>query len=151
VKEVWFAGVHSDVGGSYQESESQLSQITLDWMVNEAESAGLRIDQKRKSDILGGQSPCVQPDPLTKNQHESLRGWWRLAEIWPKVVSAHDKQGIWRKSLRMNLGRHRRIDPTSVFHESVKLRLAASALDYKPSNLPEELNHFNHTPVSGSS
>src|SRR6267154_6235451 len=27
VKEVWFAGVHSDVGGSYPEPESQLSKI----------------------------------------------------------------------------------------------------------------------------
>jgi uncharacterized protein (DUF2235 family) len=33
VQEVWFAGVHSDVGGSYPESESQLSQIALRWMV----------------------------------------------------------------------------------------------------------------------
>jgi uncharacterized protein (DUF2235 family) len=31
VREVWFAGVHSDVGGSYPESESQLSKIALRW------------------------------------------------------------------------------------------------------------------------
>ena len=30
VKEVWFAGVHSDVGGSYPESESQFSKIHCD-------------------------------------------------------------------------------------------------------------------------
>jgi uncharacterized protein (DUF2235 family) len=39
IKEVWFAGVHSDVGGSYPESESQLSKIALRWMVCEAELA----------------------------------------------------------------------------------------------------------------
>jgi uncharacterized protein (DUF2235 family) len=33
IKEIWFAGVHSDVGGSYLESERQLSKISLQWMV----------------------------------------------------------------------------------------------------------------------
>jgi hypothetical protein len=70
VQEVWFAGVHSDVGGSYPEPESQLSKIALRWIVCEAELAGLIVDQTRKSDILGGKPPYVAPDPLTKNQHE---------------------------------------------------------------------------------
>jgi uncharacterized protein (DUF2235 family) len=40
IREVWFAGVHSDVGGSYPEAESQLSKIALRWMLCEAELAG---------------------------------------------------------------------------------------------------------------
>lgn len=35
IKQVWFAGCHSDIGGSYLEPESRLSDITIDWMVNE--------------------------------------------------------------------------------------------------------------------
>lgn len=35
LKQVWFAGCHSDVGGSYLESESRLSDIALDWMIKE--------------------------------------------------------------------------------------------------------------------
>jgi len=53
VLQVWFAGVHSDVGGSYPESESQLSKISLRWMICEAEFAGLAVDLKRKNDIRG--------------------------------------------------------------------------------------------------
>jgi uncharacterized protein (DUF2235 family) len=34
--QMWFAGNHSDVGGSYPEVESRLSDIALDWMVEEA-------------------------------------------------------------------------------------------------------------------
>ena len=45
VKEICFAGVHSDIGGSYPESESELSKITLQWIVSDAESAGLRLAQ----------------------------------------------------------------------------------------------------------
>ena len=35
LKQVWFAGCHSDIGGSYPESESRLSDIALSWMVDE--------------------------------------------------------------------------------------------------------------------
>jgi uncharacterized protein (DUF2235 family) len=31
-RQVWFAGNHSDIGGSYPENESRLSDITLEWM-----------------------------------------------------------------------------------------------------------------------
>jgi uncharacterized protein (DUF2235 family) len=81
VKEVWFAGVHSDVGGSYPEAESQLSKIALRWMICEAELAGLAVDQTRKAEILGGKPPNVAPDPNSKNQHESLHGLWWIAEL----------------------------------------------------------------------
>jgi len=35
LKQVWFAGCHSDVGGSYPEDESRLSDIALSWLVDE--------------------------------------------------------------------------------------------------------------------
>jgi uncharacterized protein (DUF2235 family) len=138
LKEVWFAGVHSDVGGSYPESESQLSQIALRWMLCEAELAGLSIDPQRKADILGAQPPYVAPDPLTKNQHESLHGWWWIAEFWPKIVNVKNDQGKWKKSIRLNFGRRRWISPDSLFHESVEQRLANAAPPYKPSNIPDQ-------------
>ncbi|MBQ4831874.1 DUF2235 domain-containing protein [Pseudoalteromonas sp. MMG010] len=39
VKEQWFAGVHSDVGGGY--SDCSLSDIALKWMLQEAQAHGL--------------------------------------------------------------------------------------------------------------
>lgn len=35
LKQVWFAGCHSDIGGSYPEYESRLSDLALGWMVKE--------------------------------------------------------------------------------------------------------------------
>lgn len=32
-EQIWFSGVHSDIGGSYPETESRLSDIALKWMV----------------------------------------------------------------------------------------------------------------------
>lgn len=43
-EQVWFAGNHSDVGGSYPEAESRLSDTALDWMLNAATAAGLEHD-----------------------------------------------------------------------------------------------------------
>jgi len=136
IKELWFAGVHSDVGGSYPEPESQLSQIALQWMVCEAEAAGLRIDRHRKADILGGKPPYVAPDPLTKNQHESLHGPWWIAELWPKIDHKETSPGVWKKYLRMNLGRRRWIAPDPLVHSSVEQRLSNKNVGYKPANLP---------------
>ena len=39
IKQVWFAGVHSNVGGGY--AKQGMSLVTLDWMMNEARKAGL--------------------------------------------------------------------------------------------------------------
>jgi uncharacterized protein (DUF2235 family) len=62
IEQLWFAGVHSDVGGGYPEAESGLSNLTLRWMLCEAELAGLKIDPHRKAEILGGKFPYIAPD-----------------------------------------------------------------------------------------
>jgi uncharacterized protein (DUF2235 family) len=41
IKQVWFSGVHSNVGGGYP--KQGMSLVTLDWMMNEAKEAGLRF------------------------------------------------------------------------------------------------------------
>jgi hypothetical protein len=35
LSQAWFAGNHSDIGGSYPETESRLSDISLQWMLEE--------------------------------------------------------------------------------------------------------------------
>jgi uncharacterized protein (DUF2235 family) len=42
LEQVWFCGPHCDVGGGY--AETQLSDITLSWMMSRARSLGLEID-----------------------------------------------------------------------------------------------------------
>jgi uncharacterized protein (DUF2235 family) len=42
VEQVWFAGVHGDVGGGY--AETGLSDITLGWMIAKAAAKGLAFD-----------------------------------------------------------------------------------------------------------
>jgi len=65
--QVWFAGVHSDVGGWYE--QRGLSDITLIWMLENAEKHGLRLKPGWQADL--------KPDPLGQI-HESREGFWRL-------------------------------------------------------------------------
>jgi hypothetical protein len=46
-EQVWFPGVHADVGGGYEENESRLSDITLSWMLAAASIIpdGLKHDE----------------------------------------------------------------------------------------------------------
>lgn len=41
IEQVWFPGVHSNVGGGYP--QQGLSLVALEWMMNKAEAAGLKI------------------------------------------------------------------------------------------------------------
>ena len=54
LEQVWFSGVHSDVGGSY--SESQLSSIALSWMMHKAKECGLIFTPEAETKYLS-------PDP----------------------------------------------------------------------------------------
>ena len=67
IEQVWFAGVHSDVGGWYE--ERGLANISLHWMLTKASSRGLKIDRSE----LGAR----QPDPHD-TIHNSFKGIWRI-------------------------------------------------------------------------
>ncbi len=100
LKEVWFAGVHSDVGGGYPASADpggDLWKFSLAWMLREAEASGLLVDAARRAKVLGR-----DPDPDAP-RHESLVGWWRLAEFLPRKVGVPAADGTWRRTWRINL------------------------------------------------
>lgn len=138
VKQVWFAGVHSDVGGGYLENESGLAKIALDWMLNEAMAAGMRVDAAKKDRVLGVTDPNnAKPDAMGPI-HKSLHGFWWLLELWPKRFwDASTKTYKWR----WPLGKPRYMAPDSVVHNTVQIRIDSSKDSkdpYRPPNLPEK-------------
>jgi uncharacterized protein (DUF2235 family) len=117
LKQVWFAGVHCDVGGGYPEVDSGLSKFPLEWMLEEAKMAGLHVNAARQAEVLG-QSPDsnyakADPDACI---HQSLKGWWKLAE-W--IRKPHFDFQTKKTKMRRNRGRRRTIPPKSLVHESV--------------------------------
>ncbi|HZQ23101.1 MAG TPA: DUF2235 domain-containing protein [Terriglobales bacterium] len=133
IKQVWFAGVHSDVGGSYPELESGLSKIALEWMLAESSQAGLLISQKKAEKVLGySGGPCAKPDPAAC-QHESLRGPWWAVEFLPYRYYDFDTREY---RYRIPRGAHRTIPEGSTLHETVIDRMTLVP-EYRPTNLPK--------------
>ena len=64
-KQVWFAGVHADIGGGYPESESALSKYPLIWMVEEAVKSGLVIDRPTLNHLAWGAARTGSPFTYT--------------------------------------------------------------------------------------
>jgi uncharacterized protein (DUF2235 family) len=120
LKQVWFPGVHADVGGGYPERESGLAKVALGWMIREAEAAGLLIDTDRKRRIMGedGNGTYVPPDP-TADMHVSLQGFWKAAEFVPKK---HYDWAAGKTTRRMNLSHGRGIPDGSLIHSSAYAR-----------------------------
>jgi len=115
LKQVWFRGVHSDVGGGYPEAESGLAKLSFEWMLNEAVMAGLRVDHQVAIMALGANTGgLARPDPDAP-AHESLDGQWRLAEWLPRSEFDFARG---RNVIRMNRQRRRTIPAGSLVHSS---------------------------------
>jgi uncharacterized protein (DUF2235 family) len=130
-KQVWFAGVHSDVGGGYPEQESTLAKVPLAWMIREAEALGLRINPVERQYLMDSPDK-PPPDPLG-NIHESLAGFWKVLEFVPRKSWDRAAKGMrWQGPHR---GTRRPIEGGSVLHQSVLDRKAK--MGYWPDNLPK--------------
>ncbi|MDQ2081514.1 DUF2235 domain-containing protein [Xanthobacteraceae bacterium Astr-EGSB] len=139
--QVWFAGVHADIGGGYPEQESGLSKFPLLWMINEAIKHGLAVNSQTVNQLAWGiqrkGSPFsyVAPD-IRRDPHQSMTMVWRCLEWLPKA----DKHKEWNKR-RSWLGHYvpnaepRPIPPNAYIHESVVERMKAVPC-YRPVNLP---------------
>jgi uncharacterized protein (DUF2235 family) len=120
IKEVWFAGVHSDVGGGYPEKQSGLAKLALEWMLREAEEAGALVSAERRADVLGGDLDYCVPDPNAK-VHQSLCGVWHLLEWLPRRAWCRERNRL--AFFPPNRGHGRYYGPPVCIHESVQLRL----------------------------
>lgn len=96
--EVWFPGVHSDVGGGY--AETGLSDGALLWMVGEAATAGLAFVPAMTSQI--------KPNPRDL-LHNSYRGVFSYLSSRPRKVPNLDQPGIER--LHSSVADRRQVPP----------------------------------------
>lgn len=95
VDEVWFAGVHSDVGGTFDD-DPRLPQITLKWVVEGAVASGIILKKGAY-----GKSCRVTIDNASGTVHRM--GW-----VWGLLTY-----------------RHRKVPPGARVHQSVRDRITA--------------------------
>lgn len=139
-KEVWFAGVHADVGGGYPEPQGSLSKVPLEWMLRESESLDLSINPVNRTHLLNNPPDHPPADPLGRI-HESLKRGWHLAELIPLRSYSRD---VGRKQWNgPHLWRHRTVEnfetdkSKPVLHQSLLDRIKEDK-GYNPSNLPAD-------------
>jgi uncharacterized protein (DUF2235 family) len=107
LEQVWFSGVHCDVGGSYPDDSdgSALSDLTLAWMMGKAAALGLDF----APEVLAKYSLPMDPKFALDTKHES----WNVGWLFPK---------------------HRTIAANSTISDSVFARCMHDS-SYRPGNL----------------
>ena len=75
VEEKWFPGVHGDIGGGY--SDSSLSDLALDWMIDQAKEKDLQFHDSVQSQMQG--------NPLGV-MHQSYKGVFAAFRSRPRRV-----------------------------------------------------------------
>ena len=84
VRQVWFAGAHSDVGGGYPPAECGLSDIGLDWMMKRLAEVGVSFASPLAYD------PNAQQ--LARNVHQPwMDPPFNLTKRSPRQVLAADE------------------------------------------------------------
>ncbi len=132
-QQVWFPGVHCDVGGGYPEAESGLSKVTLQWMVREAEAKGLRLSALAKSDTFPPQTVGAAAAAEVPMKHESLKRLWWIPELIPRYMKDPANQYLPRWIIP--LGHSRVLLPGASIHASVFERQKKDPT-YVPGNIP---------------
>ena len=135
-KEVWFAGVHGDVGGGYPEAESAQIKIPLDWMIRETEPPpiGLHYRQGVINKIVLGKDPKYVSLSSTAELHNSMNAAWRLLEWIPRRIPPSSSRRPSEQGYYVPRSDPRLIPAGALLHVSVQARLAAGG--YNPPNLP---------------
>jgi uncharacterized protein (DUF2235 family) len=108
LEQVWFSGVHSDVGGGYP--ETGLSDIALRWMMTKARDCGLVLAPPALKDDFGGAL------------HDSMTWYYRTLGQFVRPIGAPrvDKEG-------------RPVKTFEAAANTAKARLSGPA--YQPTNL----------------
>jgi uncharacterized protein (DUF2235 family) len=125
VEQVWFAGVHSNVGGGYP--KQGISLVALDWMMHRAEEKGLNFI-------------CSEKD---RYRH--------LQNVHDKLYDSRSGLAMYYRYRPRNIKkicREFRITPK--IHISALERIALGTQDYAPGNLPGDFKIITTDPDSGA-
>ena len=125
ISQVWFAGVHSNVGGGYP--DDSLAQISLIWIMNEAQRAGLTFKSvpAASPQTIGHPETAQDKDGRLYDPRKGLGGYYRYG---PRDITALGEELLSRGSGKV----------IPKIHESVLRRIENCAHLYPPVGLPPE-------------
>ncbi len=135
LSQVWFAGVHSNVGGGYP--DDSLAYIPFVWMITEAQHCGLKF----KSDVATPPSPVADPDTF-KNAISMCDKDGRIYDP-RKGLGSYYRYGPRKLALLCNANYAKKADENDEvvirrpkIHETAFRRIDNRAHAYAPMGLP---------------
>ena len=139
LQQVWFAGMHSDVGGGYP--DDALAHVPLEWMIAEAKATGLRFNDDAMAII---ERTMNESGPI----HDSRRGLAGYYRYQPRKMSARveprDPSTLIMQDPDLDHGLLRSVH----VHASVLNRIRRGADCYAPIVLPRDYEVVG--PVQGA-
>jgi uncharacterized protein (DUF2235 family) len=128
ISQIWFAGVHSNVGGGYP--DDSLAYVPLNWMLAEAQACGLKFKRQPTSDpdaIIHAKS-AEDKDGRLYDSRSGLGGYYRYG---PRKLDelCHFNSRDPRDRVEI---------PITKIHESVIERIKSRSRLYAPIGLPEK-------------
>ena len=139
-REVWFTGVHADVGGGYPEAQSALAKEALVWMIDQAGAQGLAFNTATVNQLVrgtpqkGNRKQYTPPSPFGM-KHNSMNLAWAVLEFLPAFKpKASSRKRVF--GVTIPLFEPRRIPPGARIHRSVFER-GASYRD-RPTTIPSQ-------------
>lgn len=153
MQQVWFAGVHSDVGGGYP--DESLSYVSLAWMMSEATKQGVRFLPEFETRIRE-MSNSLGP---IHNSRNGLASYYRYQ---PRRIESFFHEAAIAKEVFEETRSYRdpvqgeRLYPPKGFllsckvHQSVAARVRHGTDDYAPIVLPPEFEFVPFNFDSGS-
>jgi Uncharacterized alpha/beta hydrolase domain (DUF2235) len=138
VTQIWFAGVHANVGGGYP--DDSLAYIPLYWIWKEAKDCGLKFKASPDADpdaFLSAQSK-EDKDGRLYDSRNGLAGYYRYG---PRSVEdlCNSKTGDPRDEVTI-------VRPK--IHETVFKRLSVGAHCYAPIGLPKAYDIVAYNPAT---
>lgn len=129
LRQVWFAGMHSDVGGGY--AEEGLAHVSLRWMAEEAMAAGIRL---RPGTLDAFELSANPLGPM----HDSRAGFGSYYRYQPRKLSARiDPPDPSTHIVQDPDLKGRGMLKCVRIHQSVMRRIEVGTDNYAPIVLPE--------------
>ena len=152
LSQVFFAGMHSDVGGGY--ADDSLAYVSLVWMIEQARPRGLRLipeTERRIRDFANSLGPIHDSrqgvGTMYRYQPRPIAAWLdpRPPAHWPQLDPASGRGARAKPSARQqrqaafgSSAEALLVGPITI-HHSVRERLERGLDGYAPNNLPSEM------------
>src|SRR6266702_4127776 len=129
LSQVWFAGVHANVGGGYP--DDALAYIPLYWMMQEAQLRGVvfKTDPPNDPDAFRTAASARDKDGRQYDSRAGIAGYYRYGRRKIKDLCHNRLSGRKRDTVEIAMPK---------IHETVLLRLRSDSNAYAPIGIPAE-------------